>query len=277
MSRLLHYLVAQYESGTQLVNVAEVKKSCELSDQEFWKITNHFIPTKIYNVDGSGRLQIKKIVLDYKSRLAHCSLMDALTFFRGIRSAEENQQLTQIITASAKAKAEIPAITLQSILEFSGNVDDGKLIKVVAPPWFEIMKMIRSDPDSIYSIDPYAWEEIIAGAYTRAGFDEVILTPRSGDNGRDVIATKNGIGSIRIFDQVKAYKPGHVVTAEAVRAMVGTITAAGNVSKGVVTTTSRFAPRILEVDFVKHLVPYRLELKDRDDLLTWLKQVSSPT
>jgi restriction system protein len=56
-------------------------------------------------------------------------------------------------------------------------------------------------------------KEIIAGAYHRSGFDEVILTPRSGDHGRDVIAIKKGIGSIRVIDQVKAYKPGHLVTA----------------------------------------------------------------
>lgn len=55
--------------------------------------------------------------------------------------------------------------------------------------------------------------------------------------------------------------------------MVGTITAAGNVSKGIVTTTSTFAPRILEVDFVRTLVPYRLELKDRKQLLEWLARL----
>ena len=77
------------------------------------------------------------------------------------------------------------------------------------------------------------------------------------------------------FDQVKAYKPGHLVTAEEVRAMVGTITAAANVSKGIVTTTSQFAPKILQVDYVKALIPFRLELKGRDDLLAWLDQVAT--
>ena len=55
--------------------------------------------------------------------------------------------------------------------------------------------------------------QIIAGAYTRAGFDEAILTPRSGGNGRDVVATKRGIRSIHFFYRVKAYKQGHLVTA----------------------------------------------------------------
>lgn len=181
---------------------------------------------------------------------------------------------TRTFTIRVEAKPE-PAITLKAILEFGSKVDDGRLVEAVALPWFDIMRMIKADPESIYTINPYTWEELIAGAYTRAGFDEVVLTPRSGDNGRDVIATKSGIGSVRFFDQVKAYRPGHVVTAEEVRAMVGTITAAGNVSKGIVTTTSTFAPKILEVDFVRSLVPYRLELKDRQQLLAWLNGLAS--
>jgi len=32
------------------------------------------------------------------------------------------------------------------------------------------------------------WEEMIAAAFHEAKFDEVILTPQSGDHGRDVIA-----------------------------------------------------------------------------------------
>jgi restriction system protein len=120
---------------------------------------------------------------------------------------------------------------------------------------------------------------IHAGAYSRAGFDDVVLTPRSADKGRDVVATKHGVGSIRIFDQVKAYKPGHLVTAEEVRAMLGVITGAQNVSKGVITTTSRFTPRITEDEYIRpfipyRLEPYRLELKPRDVLLPWLDELA---
>lgn len=168
-----------------------------------------------------------------------------------------------------------PEIALKALLEFHGTSAEGSLVRAVAVPWFEILERIRRDPDGVYQIDSRTWEEIIAGAYMRAGFDEVVLTPRSGDKGRDVVATKLGIGSIRIFDQVKAYKPGHVVTAEEVRAMIGVITGAGNVSKGVVTTTSTFAPRMMEDEYIRPFLPYRLELKPREPLLTWLDELSS--
>jgi restriction system protein len=167
------------------------------------------------------------------------------------------------------------AITLKAILDFGGDTDHGLLVRAVAVPWFEIMKMIQRDPVAVHQIDWRKWEEIIAGAYTRAGFDEVILTPRSSDGGKDIIASKRGIGSIRIFDQVKAYKPPHIVSADEVCAMLGVITGHQNVSKGIITTTSEFAPKVADHPAIAPYIPYRLELKPRDVLLEWLAELSN--
>lgn len=167
----------------------------------------------------------------------------------------------------------VPEILLQAVVTFGTDVPEGRSVAAVALPWFEIMDLIQRDPDSIYQIDPRKWEELIAGAYDRQGF-QVILTPYSGDKGRDVIATRKDVGSIRIFDQVKRYKPGHVVTLEEVHAMLGAITGAGGVSKGVVTTTSTFAPRIFENPEITRRMPYRLELRDREQLLPWLASLA---
>lgn len=163
---------------------------------------------------------------------------------------------------------------MKALLTFAGSTDDGRLIEAVAIPWFEILAALRKNPEEAYAIPPRQWEEIIAGAYAQAGFDEVILTPRSGDFGRDVVATKHGVGSIRIFDQVKAYRPGHLVTADEVRSMLGVVAGAANVSKGVMTTTSRFAPRVADDPFLKPSIPFRLELKDRDHLFPWLQALA---
>jgi restriction system protein len=171
-------------------------------------------------------------------------------------------------------KNELPELTVKALLTFGGRDTEGQLVEAVAVPWFEIIRIIQRDPRAAFEIDSRKWEEIIAGAYRQDGYDEVVLTPRSGDKGRDVIATRRGVGSIRIFDQVKAYKPGHVVTAEEVRAMLGVITGAGNVSKGVVTTTSEFAPRLMDDPYIKPCIPFRLELKPREILLPWLKEVA---
>lgn len=182
--------------------------------------------------------------------------------------------MSLLLAMQGQQKSDLPELTLKALLTFGGRDTEGQLVEAVALPWFEILQIIQRDPRAAFEIDPRKWEEIIAGAYRHAGFDEVILTPRSGDKGRDVIATKRGVGSIRIFDQVKAYKPGHVVTAEEVRAMLGVITGADNVSKGVVTTTSEFAPRLIDDPYISKYIPYRLELKPREILLPWLKEVA---
>ncbi len=110
------------------------------------------------------------------------------------------------------------------------------------------------------------------GLQSGGGFDEVVLTPRSGDKGRDVIAIQRGIVSVRVLDQVKAYKPGHLVPAKEVREMVGVIAADPAATKGVITTTSDFAPGVQKDENITRLIPYRLELKPRDELLSWLER-----
>jgi len=163
-----------------------------------------------------------------------------------------------------------PDVLIQAVVVFGDRRAEGQVIAGLAVPWFEIIDQLERDPDFLFRIPWRKLEEIIAGAYDRAGWPEVILTPRSGDGGRDVIATRPGVGSIRIVDQVKAYKPGRPVKADEVRSILGVLDADSNVSKGVITTTSRFAPGILYDSGITKFVPYRLELKDGAQLRRWL-------
>ena len=149
------------------------------------------------------------------------------------------------------------------------------MVAGLAVPWFEIISQLERDPEFLFKIPWRKLEEIIAGAYTRAGWPEVILTPRSGDRGRDVIATRPGVGSVRIIDQIKAYRQGYVVTADEVRSMLGVLSAEFNVSKGLITTTSRFAPGIDKDSGLNAFMPYRLELKNGDELRQWLLKLRS--
>lgn len=157
------------------------------------------------------------------------------------------------------------------VVVLGDRTNEGQLIKAVTIAWEEIIKEIALDREFLNRIPWRKLEELIAGAYEREGWPEVILTPRSGDKGRDIIATKPGFGSIRIFDQVKAYAPGHKVTAEEIRALLGVLQIQGNVSKGIVTTTSDFAPGIFEE--VRQFMPHRLELKNGNQLYEWLLQL----
>lgn len=170
-----------------------------------------------------------------------------------------------------------PMLLLQAELLTRGDgTHEGILVRAAALPWLEIMDELARDPAFLahFAAQPRKFEEFIAASYDRAGFDEVTLTPQRGDGGRDVIAVKHGYGSIRFLEQTKAYSPGHLVTHDDIRAMLGVLSTDRNSSKGLITTTSDFQPGILKEgsEFAPFL-PHRLELKNGSDLMTWLKEI----
>ncbi|MDO8864258.1 restriction endonuclease [Haliea sp. E1-2-M8] len=139
-------------------------------------------------------------------------------------------------------------------------------------PWEAIFKKIMENPNSLFDFakKPRQFEEFLAESYIRAGYN-VELTPASGDGGVDIIAELPGHGAIKILDQAKAYSGNHVVTANDVRAAVGTLVTHPDASKVIITTTSRFAPRVYSEFSL--LTPTRLELRCGQNLISWLKSI----
>jgi restriction system protein len=170
--------------------------------------------------------------------------------------------------------ASTASITLSGIVTPERKVPEGLLIKVASLAFAHILEEIEKDGQKIFEIPPDKWEEIVAGAYDQAGFDEVILTPRSGDHGRDVIAIRKGIGSIKIINSVKAYKPSHLVGYDDVRALLGVLSGERDASKGIMITTSNFPPKIMQDPYIAPFVPYRLELMNGVQLQDWLRTLS---
>ena len=189
--------------------------------------------------------------------------------FRVRNSAVFTDEVTATVTRAT------PHVLISAIVERNDRVQEGHTVHALEPAWAQIAKIIQRNPQELLSLTPEQWEELIAASYDKAGFDEVILTPRSGDFGRDVIAVKNGWGSVRIIDQVKAFKPGHNVDANDVRALLGVLQADRSATKGVVTTTSNFAPRIKDDPFIAPFVPYRLELINGTDLMSRLTSLTN--
>jgi restriction system protein len=189
------------------------------------------------------------------------------------KTVQLTARATAMGTARAILRVETPDLLLQTVILRGERTSEGTLIETVTLPWFEIIALLQKDPRVAYEITADKWEEIIAGAYKRAGFEEVTLTPRSGDYGRDVIATKKGICSVRVIDQVKAYKPPHLVTANDVRALMGVLQSDG-ASKGCLTTTADFAPRITTDPLIVPLIPSRLELVNGKTLFARLEELA---
>ena len=100
----------------------------------------------------------------------------------------------------------IPHLIRSTILQFGKQIhegkDKGRIVELVLRPWLELTEAILKDPKAAYEVPPEMWEEIVAGRYKAEGWDEVKLTPRSGDYGRDVIATSKTklVGVVRIID-----------------------------------------------------------------------------
>ncbi|MDW3191895.1 MAG: restriction endonuclease [Cytophagales bacterium] len=166
------------------------------------------------------------------------------------------------------------SLLVQGIITPDSKTMEGKIIKAMSIPWKMIVDILSSHWEYAFKIPPEKWEELIAGAFDQSGYDEVILTPRSGDHGRDVIASKRGIGSIRIVSSVKAYQPGHLVRYDDVRALLGVLNGDQKASKGIITTTTDFPSNLLNDPFIAPFVPYRLELMNGITLQKWFREIS---
>jgi restriction system protein len=169
------------------------------------------------------------------------------------------------------------SLSLSGIITPGEKVASGILVAATSFVWVEIARRLGADWAVAYQIGSREWEEIIAGAFDKAGYDEVILTPRSGDHGRDVIAMKKGVGSVKILGSVKANGPDSLVRYDDVRALLGVLSGERDASKGMVITTSDFPARIGEDLFIAPFLPTRLELMNGQALREWLIKLSNST
>jgi restriction system protein len=164
-------------------------------------------------------------------------------------------------------------LLVQGVVRPYARTAEGQLVRAVAEPWLHILRALQTRWETAYQIAPHDWERIVAAAFDQAGFEEVTLTPRSGDHGRDVIAVRRGVGTVRILGSVKAYAPGHRVTHDDVRALAGVLSGDPQATKGILATTSDFAPTVRTDPILAPLIPYRVELMDGAALRAWLSEL----
>jgi restriction system protein len=172
---------------------------------------------------------------------------------------------------------DFPVLVSQTVITPYGKTDEGQLIRAVMIPLRAIIQKIMKDPSRMYEIDPRKWEEIIVASYEASGlFDEVTLTPRSGDHGKDLIAVKKGLMALRVVESVKRYTPGHLVTAEEVDALIGVMNKQPQTNKGIISTTWEFAPKLMDDPDIARLVPTRLQLLNGAELMKRLVEFMNP-
>lgn len=212
------------------------------------------IPFKAYdNIELRGRelLQLEQLLNVYQS---FSSLSN--TYAQNIQ--QQLGALSQINIATS------------SIIIPDNKIYEGRLIETVYPVWNSIMDILEKDWSEIYRIPPDKLEELVAMAYKKDGYDQVILTKRSGDDGRDVIAIKTGRHSVKIIGSVKRYARERLVPYDDVRALLGVLGGEQDASKALFVTTSDFPVRLPSARFIKPFIPTRLELMNGTGLREWL-------
>ena len=180
-----------------------------------------------------------------------------------------DEQLAAFVTPSVLLQA--PIVTLGE------KTAEGEFVKAVRETWREIAKQVKSQSDFLFEFTAAsrAFELFLAATYRMDGFDEVIVTPRSNDRGRDVIARRQGKRSVRILEQAKAYRAKNLVTHEEVRAMIGVMAIERFAYSGSITTTSDFAPTIFKGNEFEAFVPETLTLRNGPQLRDWLVSLIS--
>jgi restriction system protein len=220
---------------------------------------------------------------DHRSRkpCPACGSLERTHLVFGIDSAAADRATIHSVSAADHATfrdslslflESLPTLVTQALILPESKTAEGILISAATIAWRKILDLLIPDPSLAFRIDPWKWEQIIAASYKESGlFDEVILTPRSGDGGKDVVATKKGVGSIKYVESVKRYTPGHVVTADEVRSLGFVMLADSDSTKGIVSTTWEFAPRIEQDRLIRKYMPDRLELLNGAKLIERLK------
>jgi restriction system protein len=172
------------------------------------------------------------------------------------------------------AGAETVKLSLSGIIIPERQVSEGILLRSTSVVWQEIARKLGADWTIAYQLSPENWEEIVAGAFKKSGYD-VVLTPRSGDHGRDVIATRSGVGCVKIIGSIKAYKPGNIVSYDHIRALLGVLGGERDASKGIIATTSDFPPNVAADPYIAPFMPTRLELMNGVQLQSWLADIQN--
>lgn len=150
--------------------------------------------------------------------------------------------------------------------------DVGKtLLKGVNYLPFDLIKSFRDEPTLMRQISPRDFEVVVAEILARLQFEDVELTSRSADGGKDIIArrTVNGI-SMKFFFECKRYGPDQKVGVPHLRSLLGAVSQhPSQANIGVLATTSTFTQKGVELI----TSDARLDGKDIDDLEGWLNEI----
>jgi len=263
----------------------EVKKLNTLIDtsaiEQFRKSISSLGIDKGYFVTTSGFSESAKAIaaqnqktLELIDRSALSSLIDQYTINRELFASNLFEKAWSLVLDNL---AHIRDPSPEEIEEFDvdahdlGKEEKSAIISVDSLP-FRLIARIMKSPNEVKNLTPRQFEEFVAGTLDQLGFSDVILTPRSRDGGKDVIASHqiNGI-PLSFYFECKKYADDNKIQLETLRTLLGTVAHdARKVNMGVLVTTSAFTKG--SRDFI--LSESRLDGKDYEGILGWVDELN---
>lgn len=130
-----------------------------------------------------------------------------------------------------------------------------------------LIERLHRQPDSIYTLTPRKFEELIADLLTDLGYD-VELTPATRDGGKDILAyMTTPHGKLLCLVEAKKHRRDRPVGVELVRQLYGTLTDA-DASSAMLVTTSSFSK---EAKAFQKRHQYKLALRDYTNVINWIE------
>lgn len=111
--------------------------------------------------------------------------------------------------------------------------------------------------ERIHEMDPFQFEYLVAELLRKIGYENVIVTKRSGDKGIDLTAnlTVSGLTNVKTVIQVKRYKKGNNISGKYITQLRGS---AEVDQRGLIITTSDFTKDALEESKAQNKMPVAL-------------------
>ncbi|ASQ90467.1 hypothetical protein CHL67_05610 [Prosthecochloris sp. GSB1] len=237
-----------------------IDKSYLITNSKFTNAALEFASaynSKIELIDRSG---LNQIIEQY--------CVDREVFFDSIAKNIAALQLERILNLDDPNPSAIDAIDPD---ELAINEDEKSSLIIVDRLPFRLLSEILRNPAEVRNITPRQFEEFIAELLRRLGFNDVILTPRSGDGGKDIIASHSVQGiPLTFYFECKKYAEGNKIQLDTMRSLLGTVAHdSRKVNKGILVTTSTFTKGCKE--FI--LAESRVDGKDYDGVLGWVDEI----
>lgn len=147
-----------------------------------------------------------------------------------------------------------------------------ELITVSHVPWDTLLRELAKSHDTLYSLPPRKFEEVVAELLLRKGL-EVQLTPTTNDGGRDILAVsrKHGVDLLYLVE-CKRYRLDRPVGVSLVRSLYGVVEQE-RATAGMMFTTSRFTRGAI---VFQRQVHHRMALHDYESIVKWILSALDP-